>query len=172
MKKVIILLFIFLLFLTTLVFASSDDNPIVYITKNSAKYHLAGCDYLNGQPHAVRLSYAKSQGYGACKHCKPYVKESNNDFDFEAILLGILCTAFCYLAAPIYLKFIKKKLYTNKEARKITIINCLIVYFIFSFVNSVILDNGELANINATIIWGCVAYAVLQPGNKEKNLSQ
>jgi hypothetical protein len=48
-----------------------SSNPWVYITDTGKKYHCAGCRYLAHSKQKVRLKWAKSHGYKACKVCKP-----------------------------------------------------------------------------------------------------
>ncbi|MBU3188747.1 hypothetical protein K9O30_06180 [Clostridium bowmanii] len=43
----------------------------VYITNTGGKYHKKGCRYLKKSSIAIKKSSAVSQGYTACKICKP-----------------------------------------------------------------------------------------------------
>ena len=43
----------------------------VYVTDTGEKYHRDACRYLAKSKNAIELSEAISQGYGACKICKP-----------------------------------------------------------------------------------------------------
>ena len=43
----------------------------VYITRTGAKYHRSGCRYLRQSKIAISKSSAQSQGYTACKVCRP-----------------------------------------------------------------------------------------------------
>lgn len=51
--------------------APDEDGTTVYITDTGKKYHLDGCSSLSKSKHAISLSDAKAQGYGACKRCNP-----------------------------------------------------------------------------------------------------
>lgn len=51
--------------------ASDSAGVTVYITDTGKKYHLGGCSSLSKSKHAISLSDAKAQGYGACKRCNP-----------------------------------------------------------------------------------------------------
>lgn len=73
MKKKVLLLALFLTFLFVNVFSQT-----VYITNTGAKYHKEGCRYLSKSKVAINLSDAISQGYGACKVCKPPTSSSNS----------------------------------------------------------------------------------------------
>ena len=48
-----------------------STDPIVYITDTGKKYHTSGCRYLNDSKKAVKLSWAKANGYTACGVCHP-----------------------------------------------------------------------------------------------------
>ena len=50
--------------------------------------------------------------------------------DIRSLTMGIIFTALCYTCVPIYLRFIKEKLYPNpqKICIKISIIVCIIGY--------------------------------------------
>lgn len=57
---------------------NKTDELYVFITKDSSKFHLAGCDYLDGRPIKVTLEWAESNGYGSCPHCNPH--DLNNNY--------------------------------------------------------------------------------------------
>jgi len=47
-----------------------EKSEKVYITKTGAKYHRAGCSYLQSKIEITRAK-AKSAGYTPCKRCRP-----------------------------------------------------------------------------------------------------
>lgn len=49
--------------------AGEETGDIVYISVNGSKYHLPGCQYINGNMVKVTLSEAVRQGYEPCKRC-------------------------------------------------------------------------------------------------------
>lgn len=71
---------------------SSQAVEYVFVTENNAKYHKAGCDYMNGRPHRVTLQYARQNGYGACKYC--YGLEDENNYDNVFIIITIIVSVF------------------------------------------------------------------------------
>lgn len=90
--------------------SSSDEtysNNYVFITKNDAKYHKAGCDYMKGIPSKKSLSWAKENGYGACKYC--YQLEEDNSYAW--IPITIVVSIFMTLL----LAFGFKEYYKNKH---------------------------------------------------------
>jgi hypothetical protein len=92
MKRVISFLLLFV--------ALNLSAQTVYITNTGEKYHSSSCRYLAKSKIAIDLSDAISQGYNACKVCKPSqsvskkseVKEEKaSDYDRNAI--SSQCTA-------------------------------------------------------------------------------
>ena len=78
----------------------------VYITKNSSKYHRAGCDYLDGMPYKLTLKRAKEDGYGPCIHCEPYTRRLLNYealwIDYETVfVLGVIAVSLTILIIGI-----------------------------------------------------------------------
>ncbi|MDD6354742.1 MAG: fibronectin type III domain-containing protein [Oscillospiraceae bacterium] len=49
----------------------SSSSGTVYITDTGSKYHRANCRTLKKSKYRISKSKAKSQGYTACKVCKP-----------------------------------------------------------------------------------------------------
>lgn len=82
-------------FVTSSNSTSSQAVEYVFITEDNAKYHKAGCDYMNGRPHKVTLQYARQNGYGACNHC--YGLEDNNSYDSVFIITTIIVSIFIIL---------------------------------------------------------------------------
>lgn len=74
MKKRIMVIFLILLSIILLCFNvyATDRIETVYVTKTGSKYHIYGCDYLDGQPMKTTLSKAIEAGYSPCKVCNPY----------------------------------------------------------------------------------------------------
>ncbi|MGB9867721.1 MAG: thermonuclease family protein [Bacillota bacterium] len=50
---------------------STQEDPIVYVTKSGTRYHRDGCRYLGASKIPIRLSEAKAEGYTPCSVCKP-----------------------------------------------------------------------------------------------------
>ncbi len=48
---------------------SGGSGETVYIADTGTKYHYKNCRTLRASKHAVKLSWAKSHGYEACKVC-------------------------------------------------------------------------------------------------------
>ncbi|MGN1130792.1 MAG: hypothetical protein ACI4Q8_05510 [Ruminococcus sp.] len=53
----------------TVNYKTSTPSAKVYITETGTKYHTSGCRTLRSSKYAVDLSWAKSNGYEACKIC-------------------------------------------------------------------------------------------------------
>lgn len=51
--------------------AKATKSYTVYITNTGGKYHKKGCRYLKKSSIAIKKSSAVSQGFTACKICKP-----------------------------------------------------------------------------------------------------
>lgn len=51
--------------------STGSSSSTVYITKTGSKYHTGSCRYLKKSKIAISKSAAISQGYTACKVCKP-----------------------------------------------------------------------------------------------------
>lgn len=48
-----------------------NKEEIVYVTKTGNKYHTASCRYLRQSKRKITKTVAISNGYSACKVCKP-----------------------------------------------------------------------------------------------------
>lgn len=51
--------------------AKKSSSPTVYITNTGECYHRSGCSSLRRSKIAISKSKAVSEGYRACKRCKP-----------------------------------------------------------------------------------------------------
>lgn len=120
MKKIIRIFITVLTLLFLLQTVSKANDPCVFITLNSAKYHLAGCDYMTSRPHPVSLSYARANGYGPCQHCRPYMPaEIEDDYTWLAITFAVVLSIIVLgIIMYFYSKNKKGKLY-NKVNNKI-----------------------------------------------------
>lgn len=67
-------LFLLLGLLSLVVFHTHAQT--VYITKTGEKYHLSSCHYLSHSKIPMELSDALSEGYTACKVCRPTQDEN------------------------------------------------------------------------------------------------
>lgn len=88
----------------------------VFITLDNSKYHLSGCDYLDGRPYKVGLEWAQNNGYGACKYCNPYVENTNEQNKNSNILLKIILIIIiisCIITIIIICK--RNKKYSNSH---------------------------------------------------------
>lgn len=83
---------------------------------------------------------------------------------FVSILISLFITILFYLSAPLIAKYIFKKEFTEKNAIKFMVANCIIVYIIFSIIQ--ILSSNHLANISPAILWGIIGYIILKPQKK------
>lgn len=79
------------------------DNKKVYVTETGSKYHIAGCNKLDNEPHALSLDSATSKGYAPCKNCNPYgladtfyAKKANNS-TIIVILMGAILLLIAYI---------------------------------------------------------------------------
>ena len=62
---------VFAMALSLAAMAAATLDPTVFVTtKGGKKYHRQNCRLKHGS-HGVKLSFAKKQGYVACKVCKP-----------------------------------------------------------------------------------------------------
>lgn len=80
----------------------------------------------------------------------------------EGLAGGIILTIFAYLLVPLI--FIKKSLdsgkkYPKKKIKRIVIINCVIVWFIFRIITFLGYGSGSGS---AVILWGYVGYWLMK----------
>jgi hypothetical protein len=57
--------------------SSSENDPIIYITKTGSKYHTAGCSSLGKSSIPIKLSEVSTR-YTPCSRCKPPVLKTMN----------------------------------------------------------------------------------------------
>lgn len=120
MKKIIRIFITVLALLFLLQTVSKANDPCVFITLNSAKYHLAGCDYMTSRPHPVSLSYAKANGYGPCQHCRPYMPaEIEDDCTWLAIIIAIVLSIIVIGMIMYFYSKNKKGKFYNKVNNKV-----------------------------------------------------
>lgn len=154
-----------------------DSKIIVYITTSAttttaslapyySKYHVAGCDYLLGTPERVTLSYAKSNGYGACPKCQPtYSKlEEIKENKLLINIIVFLDMIYLYFVMPIYLFVILEKELTQKQTIIISILNSFIIYMIIT----VLFKNTSISNICLAFISCIINYLILKHNIGEK----
>lgn len=70
--KVIIFIVIILISICTIVLSTSYDTSTVYISDDSSKYHLQGCDEMHSRPKRTTVATAQRYGWAPCKVCNPY----------------------------------------------------------------------------------------------------
>ena len=123
MKKIscIVLLIISILFIfiqnvsVAISHTESPTNRYVFITLDASKYHLSGCDYLEGRPVKVSLEWAQVNGYGACKYCEPYVvKTSKNSLWNTNVFLAMCIIVSAILIVLLVIKNHSKHSYIDK----------------------------------------------------------
>ena len=123
MKKIIRIFITVLTLLLLFQNASKANELYVFITNNSAKYHYAGCDYMTSRPQKVSLSYARTNGYGPCQHCRPYMPAEIEDYyTWLAITLAIVMSIIVIgMIMYFYFKNKKRKIYNkvNNQVRNI-----------------------------------------------------
>ena len=79
--------------------------------------------------------------------------------DAVVIIIANLCvTVFFYLLVPITL-VIKGKKYSEKQLKKIVIINCVVVWLIFCIIS---IANNTDSISGAVFLWGWVGYKILK----------
>lgn len=116
--KIIYVLFIFIILMQNKSIEASTSTyyspskRYVYITLDGSKYHLAGCDYLDGRPYKISLEWAIDHGYGPCKHCKPFIVEDDN-----TIVIAIIVLIISIFVIGIVLYFYKKRPNNSKKQR-------------------------------------------------------
>ncbi len=85
--------------------------------------------------------------------------------DWTAILLDLIVTVIGFLFIPIFIRLLVGKLPT-KKAKRIVIINAIIVQIIFIIIISGASDNPKV-NFIPAIIWGGVGFSILDNGKIE-----
>lgn len=93
--------------------STSNDNRTVYIAKEGAKFHSAGCDEMKSTPHSLTVANAQSRGYAPCKVCNPYglavtskIQEKSNNSN---TIVYIICTILLMLVIFFVYNDIKNK---------------------------------------------------------------
>lgn len=88
-------------------------------------------------------------------------------FDWTSILLDLIVTVIGFLFIPVFIRLLIGKLPT-KKAKRIAIINAIIVQIIFIIIIAGISDNPKF-NFMPAIVWGSVGYAILNNGEFEND---
>lgn len=82
------------------------------------------------------------------------------------LFFSIFITAISYNFIPCILKFIMKKEYDKTQAKRIAIINTIIVYVLFRILELEMYGTMDFHNY-AYIIWGYVSYCILSYSKKD-----
>jgi len=146
MKKIKkIITFLFILIIITILF-----SPILLAKNNNESYveQVINGTYEYG-------SYAQDK-----KGTLVYNTENLNWI--ITIFIDLIITVCFYLIVPLFLVYVLKKKYTEKEAKKIAIINSIIVFIIFTLAHILVLEEEKLANPAPSFLWGFVAYSILK----------
>lgn len=83
------------------------------------------------------------------------------EFDIQTLLFNLILTCVIYEFLPIILRYVVKLKCDEKQAKKISIINSVVIYFLF-LVFYVCIDSNQVPNITASIFWGIVSYKILK----------
>ena len=89
--------------------SSNEKTKYVFITKDSSKYHSAGCDYIDRNPYRVTLEYARNNGYGPCKYCNPYSQYKNYENAWWDNRVFIICIIVIIIVFIIIFFLSKRK---------------------------------------------------------------
>ena len=76
-----------------------------------------------------------------------------------SLVISIFATAFVYLLVPVIV-LLRDKEYTEKQLKKIAIINAIAVWFICRILESVMLDSSSTGA--SVFLWGWVGYMLLK----------
>lgn len=93
----------------------------------------------------------------------------NTDIIF-ALIINIIFTALIYLIYPLYLRFIDKK-YNGNNALKISILNCIVAFILFTTLYS-ILEENKIAKVEVSVFYCIISYWILvSKKNKQTSFS-
>ena len=157
-----------------------DATKIVYITSSTtttsaslapyySKYHVAGCDYILGEPCKVTLKYAKDNGYGACPKCEPtYRKLKSIDTSNKKIeIIEFFIMLYMYFIIPIYIYLFMNDYELSKAfIGIISILNSLVAFII----NYIFIENYFEYNIIFAIIMCILNYILIATFNKQSKV--
>lgn len=85
---------------------------------------------------------------------------------YMTLLFNLIITIFCYLLVPVIIS-LRGKQYTQSQIKKISIINGIAVYIVFSII-IISSSTGETANVAACFLWSSVGNWIM----KKKCLSK
>ncbi len=91
---------------------------------------------------------------------------------FVWIVTNFILTVFGYLLVPIIIVLLRKK-YSAKKIRKIIIINCIIVWFLFRILEIELGNDPSMGS--AVFLWGAIGYLILRKyclGKDQSTVSQ
>ena len=91
--------------------------------------------------------------------------------DFNDMIFSLFFTIFMYEFFPVVQRYIFKKTYEEKKAKKIAIINSIVVYILITIYLVGFTDQNRVANLVPALLWGYVAYSILKE-NKEQDKSK
>lgn len=140
----------------------------VYITVNNG--YILMFNYIVLTPDGTAYCEIASQML-VLETVKPIGRVSSitNEIDFYSpveIIIGILLTAVVYMAYPFYLVVIKKKYLNKKEAKKIALLNSLILGGIF-LVITMLSGNGVAWSAGPAFLYYLINSTLYAEKNKE-----
>lgn len=81
---------------------------------------------------------------------------------FVDLITNLFLTIALYELVPFILKYCIGKIYTEKQARKIAIINTIIVYFLITIFYIFVMEDSKVASPYPAMLWGTIAYYMLK----------
>lgn len=98
-----------------------------------------------------------------------------NYLEIENLLINTFFTFVLYCVVPLILKYFFNRVYSEKEAKKVAIINAILVFLGISAYYIGITDQAKLANPGPAFLWGFVAFVILKsdkPSVSENNIQE
>ena len=95
------------------------------------------------------------------------------DSSMESLLIefiiNLIFTVLMYETVPVILKFILKKSYSEKEAKKLATQNTVCAYILITIFHIFFTDNPTIANPFVATLWGTIAFNILKGKQTECN---
>lgn len=174
--KVIIFILINLIFISigVVVFAdTTSDTRTVYISEDSSKYHLKGCDEMHSRPNQTTVATAEKYGWSPCKECNPYglattfYGEEEKDYG----LLGWILITIFYMAIPIIYKLDLHTWQTKSDLIKFLTWNSIIAFLLLEIM--LIYENGLILPqlfvlLIISLVYFCINNIILRKNIKSE----
>lgn len=90
-----------------------------------------------------------------------------DEISISSIIIGLVLTAFAYNLIPIILRIALKRGLEKKDAKRLVIINGVVVYIAF-FVLYICLGETRVPNVMPAILWSMLAFNILKESEKER----